>query len=47
MKRAVHAIRRFLEALDAALDLDPYQEVRLRVERLEQQVADLNARMLA
>ena len=47
MKKAVHAIRRFLETLDATLDYDPYQEIRLRVERLEQQVADLNARMLA
>ena len=35
MKTAVQAIRHLLERLDAALDYDPYQEVRLRVERLE------------
>ena len=47
MKKAVHAIRRFLETLDAALDYDPYQEIRLRVERLESDSRSQEARLSA
>jgi len=44
---ALRRIRRYAEAFEAALDYDPHTDVRLRIARLEQQVADLNARMLA
>ena len=43
VKEAVRGIRRYIEAFEALLDYDPYADIRLRIERLEQQVADLNA----
>jgi hypothetical protein len=46
-KQAAHAIRRFLETLDSALDYDPYQEVRLRLERLERDSRSQEARLSA
>jgi hypothetical protein len=45
VKEALRRIRRYAEAFEAALDYDPYTDVRLRIARLEQQVADLSARM--
>jgi hypothetical protein len=46
VKEALRRIRRYVEAFEASLDYDPCTDIRLRIERLEQQVADLNARML-
>jgi hypothetical protein len=43
VKEALRRIRRYAEAFEAALDYDPY--IGLRIKRLEQQVADLSARM--
>jgi hypothetical protein len=47
VKEALRGIRRFAQVFDAAVDYDPYTEIRLRVERLERLVADLHARMPA
>jgi hypothetical protein len=47
VKEALSGIRRYIEAFEAALDFDPYTDIRLRIERLEQQVADLRARIPA
>ena len=47
VKETIRALRRYLEDLEAAFDYDPYTNIRLRIERLEEQVADLNARMPA
>jgi hypothetical protein len=46
-KQAANAIRRFLETLDGALDYDPYQEVRLRLERLERDSRSREGRLSA
>lgn len=34
---ALLGIRRYVDAFGAALDYDPYTDIRLRIERLEQQ----------
>jgi hypothetical protein len=47
VKETMRALRRYLEDLEAALDYDPYTNIRVRVERLERLVADLDARMPA
>ena len=44
---ALRGNRRYVDAFEAALDYDPYTDIRLRIERLEQQVTDLNGRMRA
>jgi len=35
VKEALRGIRRYFEAFEAALDYDPYTDIRLRIERLE------------
>jgi hypothetical protein len=47
VKEALRGIRRFAQVFEAALDYDPSTEIRLRIERLERLVADLDARMPA
>jgi hypothetical protein len=47
LKEAMRGIRRYVEAFEAALDYDPYTHIRMRIERLEQQVAELNSRIPA
>jgi len=44
VKEALRGIRRYVEAFEASLDYDPYTHIRIRIERLEQQVADLRAK---
>jgi len=47
VKEALRGIRRCVEAFEAALDYDPYANIKLRIEQLELPVAELNARIPA
>lgn len=47
VKEVLQLIRRYVETFEASLDYDRYADVRLRIERLEQQVPDLTARLPA
>ena len=43
LKEAVRRVRRYVEAFELALDYDPVADIALRVQRLESQVAALQA----
>lgn len=47
LKETARRFWRNIEAFSYALDYDEQTDIRLRVKRLEQQVADLNARIPA
>jgi hypothetical protein len=47
LKEVLGPLRRNFEAFAYALEYDEQTDIRLRVERLEHQVADLSARMPA